>query len=115
MHKQCVTAMDYIESALSVVHRRLSENPHFSLYIMSINQLMYIRSVLAGEEKDKRLLHSLNLETLASKEFSTTDEELAKHLSNANYIASQMAQGLKIILPHAQDSEFLNRKKRYRI
>lgn len=30
--------------------------------------------------------HSLNLGTLASKAFSTTDEELAKHLSNANYI-----------------------------
>ncbi|MBY0632370.1 hypothetical protein KC868_06980 [Enterobacter hormaechei] len=58
--------------------------------------------------------HSLNLGTLASKAFSTTDEELAKHLSNANYIASQMAQGLKIILPHEQDSEFLNRKK-YRL
>ncbi|EGQ5282489.1 ADP-ribosylglycohydrolase family protein [Enterobacter hormaechei] len=54
--------------------------------------------------------YSLNLGTLASKAFSTTDEELAKHLSNANYIASQMAQGLKIILPHEQDSEFLNRK-----
>lgn len=74
MHKQCVTAMDYIESALSVVHQRLSKNPHFSLYIMCINQLMFIRSVLAGKEKDKRSLHSLNLGTLASKEFSTTDE-----------------------------------------
>lgn len=48
---------------------------------------------------------------LASKEFDTTDAELAEHLSNAKYIASQMGQGLKIILPHEQDVEYLKDKK----
>jgi len=37
----------------------------------------------------------MNLGTLASKEFDTTDPELAKHLSNANYIASQIGAGLE--------------------
>lgn len=41
----------------------------------------------------------MTLSSLASKEFDTTDPELAKHLSNANYIASQIGAGLKVILP----------------
>ncbi|WP_226856233.1 immunity protein Tsi6 family protein [Enterobacter kobei] len=51
---------------------------------------------------------------MAAKEFETTDEELARHLSNVNYIASQMAYGLKVTLPHEQDNEYLKRQKRYR-
>ncbi|MCK6862851.1 immunity protein Tsi6 family protein [Enterobacter kobei] len=51
---------------------------------------------------------------MAAKEFETTDEELARHLSNVNYIASQMADGLKVILPHEQDNEYLKWQKRYR-
>ena len=55
----------------------------------------------------------MNLGSLASKEVDTTDPELAKHLSNANYIASQTAAGLKVILPHQTDPEYEKRKKRY--
>lgn len=73
----------------------------------------YIKSVLIVAKKDKSKLHSLNLGVLASKEFDTTDAELAEHLSNADYIASQMGQGLKNILPHEQDVEYLKRQKRH--
>jgi len=81
---------------------------------MAKNQLDYIKSIFVGIEKDKGKLHTLNLGVLASKGFHTTDAELAQHLSNANYIASQMLQGLKIILPHEQDLEYLKRQRRYR-
>lgn len=114
MDKQTCTAMDYIENALSVIQERLSTHPDFSLYIAAENQLIYVRNVLAGKEKDKSKLHALNLGAMASKEFETTDAELARHLSNVNYIASQMARGLKVILPHEQDNEYLKRQKRYR-
>lgn len=53
----------------------------------------------------------MSLGSLASKEFDTTDPELAKHLSNANYIASQIGAGLKVILPHQTDPEYEKRKK----
>lgn len=53
----------------------------------------------------------MNLGGLAFKEFDTTDPEHAKHLSNANYIASQMGAGLKVILPHQTDPEYEKRKK----
>lgn len=108
------TSMDYINDALAVVNARLSIHPDFSLYIMALNQLVYIKSILTGVESDKSGLHRLNLGVLASKEFDTTDSELSLHLSNVNYIATQMAQGLKIILPHQEDVECLKRQKRYR-
>ncbi|WIL43846.1 immunity protein Tsi6 family protein [Pantoea agglomerans] len=50
---------------------------------------------------------------MASKEFDTTDPELSRHLSNANYIASQIVAGLKVILPRQNDPEYEKRKKRY--
>lgn len=113
MNKEKYTALDYINDAIYVVNARLSTNSEFPLYLLAQKQLDYIKSVLIGTESDKSKLHTLNLGALASKEFETTDEELAGHLSNANYIASQMAQGLKVILPHEQDIEYLKRQKRY--
>lgn len=114
MKKQSYTAMDYIENALDVIQERKSIHPSFSLYNVAEKQVTYVRDILTGNNKDKSKLHTLNLGAMAAKEFETTDEELARHLSNVNYIASQMAQGLKVILPHEQDNEYLKRQKRYR-
>ena len=114
MNKEHYTSIDYINDAINVVEERLAKSPGFSLYVMAYNQLVYIKRILTGDEKDKSKLHTLNLGVLASKEFDTTDEELSQHLSNANYISSQMGEGLKIILPHQQDIEYLKRQKRYR-
>lgn len=114
MNKENYTELNYINDALNIINQRLEAKPDFSLYVMAKCQLDYIKSILIGAEKDKSKLHALSLGVLASKEFDITDAELAQHLSNANYIASQMGQGLKIILPHEQDVEYLKRQKRYR-
>jgi len=114
MSKENYTSLDYINDAIHIVNLRLSANSEFSLYLLVKDQLKYIKSILIGTESDKSKLHTLNLGALASKEFDTTDEELAGHLSNANYIASQMARGVKVILPHEQDAEYLKRQKRYK-
>lgn len=76
--------------------------------------MFYIKNILTCVESDKLDLHRLNLGVLASKEFDTTDLELSLHLSNVNSIAAQMAQGLKIILPHQEGIEYLKHQKRYR-
>ncbi|WP_162287100.1 immunity protein Tsi6 family protein [Pantoea stewartii] len=107
------TAIDYINDAIKVTSKRLAEKPQFSLYQMALEQLYYLKKTITGEEKDKSPIHRMNLGALASKEFDTTDPELAKHLSNANYIASQIGRGLKIILPHETDPEYEKRMKRY--
>ncbi len=114
MNKENYTSLDYINDAIHVVSKRISTNLEFPLYTLAKEQLEYIKSILNGTESDKSRLHTFNLGAMASKEFDTTDEELARHLSNANYIASQMAQGLKVILPHEQDAEYLKRQKRYK-
>ncbi|MCX5574229.1 immunity protein Tsi6 family protein [Enterobacter sp. E-TC7] len=88
--------MAYIDDTIDAINYRLEQNPTFSLYVMAKSQLDYIKSLLTVAEKDKSKLHSLNLGVLASEEFDTTDAELAEHLSSADYIASQMRQGLKI-------------------
>jgi hypothetical protein len=114
MSKEHYTALDYINDALDAINLRLARTPGFSLYIMAKNQLEYVQGILTGTEKDKSVLHTINLGTLASKEFDTTDPELAEHLSNANYISSQIAAGLKVILPHQEDPEYVKRQKRYK-
>ena len=113
MKKEKYTALDYINDAIDITNQRAMEKPDFRVFQVALKQLMYVKKILTGEEKDKSVLHSMNLGSLASKEFDTTDPELAKHLSNANYIASQIAAGLKVILPNQIDPEYEKRKKRY--
>lgn len=113
MKKEEYTALDYINDAIDITNRRAMEKLGFTVFQVALEQLVYLKKVLTGEEKDKSILHSMNLGSLASKEFDTTDPVLAKYLSNANYIASQIGAGLKVILPHQTDPEYEKREKRY--
>ncbi|EFE95096.1 immunity protein Tsi6 family protein [Serratia odorifera] len=109
-----MTAIDYVNAALAVVKERQNTLPSFPLYQSALNQIQYIKDILEGNNNDKSKLHTITLGAYASKEFATTDPELAQHLSNVNYIASQMASGLKVILPHEEDPEYIKRQKRYK-
>lgn len=111
MHK---TTIDYVNESLLILKQRQTKLPNFPLYQSAINQIEYVKAILEGKENDKSKLHTMTLGVYASKEFDTTDPELAKHLSDVNYIVSQMASGLKVILPHEQDLEYINRQKRYK-
>ncbi|MDQ1211398.1 immunity protein Tsi6 family protein [Pantoea anthophila] len=113
INKEEYTALDYINDAIDITNQRALDKPDFIVFQVALKQLIYVKKILTGEENDKSVLHSMNLRSLASKEFDITDPELAKHLSNANYIASQIGAGLKVILPHQTDPEYEKRKKRY--
>lgn len=91
--------IDYILKAKRVLADRQSLLPGFSSYLDIQVQLDYIESVVLGEEKDKRNLHNLTLGIYAGKEFEQSDPELAECLSDVNFIASQIARGLKVKLP----------------
>ncbi|MEX3172751.1 immunity protein Tsi6 family protein [Serratia quinivorans] len=108
------TAIDYVDVTLLIFKQRQTKKPNFHLYQSAINKIEHVKSILEGKENDKSKLHTMTLGAYASKEFDTTDHELAKHLSNVNYIVSQMASGLKVTLPHEQDLEYINRQKRYK-
>lgn len=67
MNKQSCTGMDYIENALAAIQERRSIHPSFSVYNVAENQVAYVRDLLAGKEKDKSKLHTLNLGAMAAK------------------------------------------------
>lgn len=91
--------IDYVFFAKSLLRERMNEYPSFPLYLDIEKQLDYVENVLAGIEKDKSRLHKLTLGIYAGKEFEQSDPELAESLSDVNYIASQIAGGLKVELP----------------
>lgn len=93
------TAIEYINHALLLAKDRCARNPQFPVYTSVINQLLYVKAVFEGVEKDKSRLHDLSLGALGAKEFEDTDYELARAIMDVSYIASQSASGLKVKLP----------------
>jgi hypothetical protein len=93
------TPLEYVDKALAITMDRRDSCPQLPVYTSLINQLMYVRSVFDGTERDKSRLHDLTLGIIGAKEFEDTDAELARALMDVYYIAEQSANGLKIILP----------------
>lgn len=93
------TALEYVNHALLLAKDRCARNPQFPTYTSVINQLIYVKAVFEGVEKDKSRLHDLSLGALGAKEFEDTDYELARAIMDVSYIASQSANGLKVKLP----------------
>ncbi|KFF84278.1 immunity protein Tsi6 family protein [Pseudomonas syringae] len=85
--------------ALLIAKDRRARNPQFPIYISVINQLIYVKAVFEGVEKEKSTLHDLSLGALGANEFEDTDYELARAIVDVSYIASQSANGLKVKLP----------------
>lgn len=71
------TALEYVNHALLLAKERCARNPQFPIYTSVINQLIYVKAVFEGVEKDKSRLHDLSLGALGAKEFEDTDYELA--------------------------------------
>ncbi|GKQ49074.1 immunity protein Tsi6 family protein [Pseudomonas syringae pv. theae] len=93
------TFIEFIDHAIALIKERTARHPAFPVYAAVLNQLLYIKSVFEGVEKDKSRLHKLSIGALAAKEFEGTDDELARALMDVYYIANQSANGLKIQLP----------------
>ncbi|MBP1146032.1 hypothetical protein JOE33_002955 [Pseudomonas sp. PvP027] len=85
--------------AIDMTRERKKRNSSFSVYAIVINQLLYIRAVYDGVEKDKFILHKLSIGALTAKEFEDAGYELVRALMDFYYIANQSANGLKVKLP----------------
>lgn len=107
--KTPITALDYIDNAITITALRYNGCPEFQIYSSSLIQLQFIRNVLLDVEKDKARLHQLTIGAWAGKEFEADDPELASALGTAFYIADQIAHGLKIQLPNGLPPESLLR------
>ncbi|WP_031598056.1 immunity protein Tsi6 family protein [Pseudomonas savastanoi] len=93
------TALEYVNHALLLAKDRCARNSQFPVYTSVINQLIYVKAVFEGVEKDKSRLHDLSLGALGAKKFEDMDYELARAIMDVSYIASQSANGLKVKLP----------------
>jgi hypothetical protein len=107
--KTPITALDYIDNAITITALRYNGCPEFQIYSSSLIQLQFIKNVLLGVEKDKARLHQLTIGVWAGKEFEADDPELAGVLGDAFYIGIQIARGLKIQLPNGLPPESLPR------
>lgn len=70
------------------------------MYNSIVQQLIYLRKVIIGEEKDKSRIHKMTMGIYAAKEFDVTDPVFAERIGCACYIADQIGRGLKVKLPH---------------
>lgn len=92
-------SIDYVTKAKQVLGVRKAEIPNHPSYLDIETQLDYVEDVLTGKEKGKSKLHKLTLGIYAGKEYDVSDPELAKCIGDVFYIASQIADGLKVELP----------------
>ncbi|MCG9647892.1 immunity protein Tsi6 family protein [Vibrio brasiliensis] len=79
-----------IEEALSACQKRIKKYPSFSLLLSIERQIVYVRAVVEGSEKDKSRLNELTLGVYAVREFFDTDREFAELLVDVNDIANKL-------------------------
>ncbi|HHY3009075.1 TPA: immunity protein Tsi6 family protein [Enterobacter ludwigii] len=108
-----ITALDYVEKTLSLSQKRYAEvrksNPQFPLlqmYDSTVQQLLFLRDLIEGKEKDKAKLWKMTFGMYAAKEFDNSDELFFERLSDAWFIVDQIRRGLKVRLPHEVDANY---------
>ncbi|MED5700555.1 immunity protein Tsi6 family protein [Enterobacter ludwigii] len=102
-----ITALDYVEKTLSLSQKRYAEvrksnpqSPLLQMYDSTVQQLLFLRDLIEGKEKDKAKLWKMTFGMYAAKEFDNSDELFFERLSDAWFIVDQIRRGLKVRLPH---------------
>ncbi|MBE3470277.1 hypothetical protein IM267_16900, partial [Enterobacter cloacae complex sp. P15RS] len=108
-----MTALNYVEKALSLAKKRYAEvknqDPHsrlLQMYDSIVQQLLFLRDLIEGKEKDKAKLWKMTFGMYAVKEFDNSDELFFERLSDAWFIVDQIRRGLKVRLPHEVDANY---------
>lgn len=108
-----ITALDYVEKALSLSQKRYAEvrksnpqSPLLQMYDSTVQQLLFLRDLIEGKEKDKAKLWKMTFGMYAAKEFDNSDELFFERLSDAWFIVDQIRRGLKVRLPHEIDANY---------
>ncbi|WP_313772792.1 immunity protein Tsi6 family protein [Enterobacter huaxiensis] len=108
-----MTALNYVEKALTLAKKRYSEvknlNPHaplLQMYDSVVQQLLFLRDLIEGKEKDKAKLWKMTFGMYAVKEFDNSDELFFVGLSDAWFIVDQIRRGLKVRLPHEVNANY---------
>ncbi|HDR2280996.1 TPA: hypothetical protein QCH54_005110, partial [Enterobacter ludwigii] len=108
-----ITALDYVEKALSLSQKRYAEvrksnpqSPLLQMYDSTVQQLLFLRDLIEGKEKDKAKLWKMTFGMYAAKEFDNSDELFFERLSDAWFIVDQIRRGLKVRFPHEIDANY---------
>lgn len=108
-----ITVLDYVEKALSLSQKRYAEvrksnpqSPLLQMYDSTVQQLLFLRDLIEGKEKDKAKLWKMTFGMYAAKEFDNSDELFFERLSDAWFIVDQIRRGLKVRLPHEIDANY---------
>lgn len=107
------TALDYIDRALRLAKKRhlhilqvKGGEPLEPMYNSIVQQLIYLKNIIIGKEKDKSKLKELTMGLYAAKEFESSDPVFADRIFSASFIAHQMRKGLKVRLPHEVETDY---------
>jgi hypothetical protein len=93
-----MNAKTVVAEALDLAKIRLNEMPSFPIYASCVAQLEYLLSVINGELPiDRQKLRTIIIGHYGLREFDDTDPVFAKVLKDAQLIASNMADGLKVL------------------
>ncbi|CAM6318251.1 immunity protein Tsi6 family protein [Enterobacter intestinihominis] len=76
------------------------------MYDSIVQQLLFLRDLIEGKEKDKAKLWKMTFGMYAVKEFDNCDELFFERLSDAWFIVDQIRRGLKVRLPHEVDANY---------
>ncbi|EOL9120052.1 immunity protein Tsi6 family protein [Enterobacter ludwigii] len=108
-----ITVLDYVEKALSLSQKRYAEvrksnpqSPLLQMYDSAVQQLLFLRDLIEGKEKDKAKLWKMTFGMYAAKEFDNSDELFFERLSDAWFIVDQIRRGLKVRFPHEVDANY---------
>jgi len=98
--------LEYVEKALSLVHKRISTYPVPEMYLWLAPQIKYIKSVLTESNADRSKLHKIDFGTAgqAGETLEMSDPELFEILSGLSYIIEQIDDGLEIDLQELENS-----------
>ena len=113
------TSVNYVERALRLAQKRYDHIRNNvvggeslePMYNSIVQQLIFLRNIVTGDEKDKSKLWDLTFGMYAAKEFEASDPIFADRLFDAFYIASQIRQGLKVKFPHQVNPNYYLKQK----
>lgn len=112
-----MTMFGYVDRALTLAQKRYADvknrdpqSPLLQMYDSIVQQLLFLRDLIEGKEKDRAKLWDMTFGMYAGKEFDHSDELFFEMLSDAWFIVDQIRRGLKVRLPHEVDTNY-NKKK----
>ena len=106
----CLFAPSLAQKRYADVKNRDPQSPLLQMYDSIVQQLLFLRDLIEGKEKDRAKLWDMTFGMYAGKEFDHSDELFFERLSDAWFIVDQIRRGLKVRLPHEVDTNY-NKKK----